>query len=300
MVSQPRRFTILSIAISMLAISLECTNAEECDYKTCGTLMARDGSVSWAVSGRRDYSPDTKRACAELNACVRRAKNNSAGRAAAAPVAGSSLLKSSPKDSATDSVAQTGPDVGGDGKLRATCGEDAKRFCVGVQTSGGLFQCLWSHSSELSASCGNMIAGTGASNSKTQSPATQTAAPVTVGNSPATIGSALRASCGPDVQTLCAGARGENEALKCLDSQRMKLSTTCSLYFQNLRARPSAQENAQNEKPPSPVQTRPIPARENAPSKKPPSPPPSAPVLAPENAPNKQLPSPPPITPISD
>ena len=76
MVSQPRRFAILSIAISMLVIGLECTSAEECDYKTCGALMARDGLVSWAVSGRREYSPDTKRACAELNACVRRAKNN--------------------------------------------------------------------------------------------------------------------------------------------------------------------------------------------------------------------------------
>src|SRR5215471_10695333 len=90
MVSQPRRFAILSIAISMLVIGLECTSAEECDYKMCGALMARDGLVSWAVSGPRDYSPDTKRACAELNACVRRAKNNSAGRAAAAPAPGAS------------------------------------------------------------------------------------------------------------------------------------------------------------------------------------------------------------------
>src|SRR5215472_4304590 len=159
MVSQPRRFAILIIAISMLAIGLECTSAEECDYKTCGALMTRDGLVSWAVSGRRDYSPDTKRACAELNACVRRAKNNSAGRAAAAPAPGSSSLKSSPKGSATDSVAQTAPDAGGGGKFRATCGE----FCVGVQPGGELVQCLWSHSSELSASCANMIASTGAS-----------------------------------------------------------------------------------------------------------------------------------------
>jgi hypothetical protein len=78
MVSQSRRFAILSFAVGTLAVGLECTSAEECDYKTCGALMARDGSVSWAVSGPRDYSPDTKRACAELNACVRRAKNNSA------------------------------------------------------------------------------------------------------------------------------------------------------------------------------------------------------------------------------
>src|SRR5215469_2811767 len=166
--SQSRRLAILSFAVSMLAIGLECAGAEECDYKTCGALMVRDGSVSWGVLGRRDYSPDAKRACAELNACVHRAKNNSARRAAAAPATGSSSLKSSPKGSATDSVARTAPDAGGGGKFRATCGEDAKRFCVGVQPGGELVQCLRSHSSELSASCGNMTAGTGASNPKAQ------------------------------------------------------------------------------------------------------------------------------------
>jgi hypothetical protein len=95
--SQSRCLAILSFAVSVSAIGLGAS-AEECDYKTCGALMARDGSVSWAVSGRRDYSPDTKRACAELNACVRRAKSNSVGRAVAAPAAGSSSLNSSPND----------------------------------------------------------------------------------------------------------------------------------------------------------------------------------------------------------
>jgi hypothetical protein len=99
--SQFSGLAILSFAV-MSAIGLEYAIAEECDYKTCGALMARDGSVSWGLAGRRDYSPDTKRACAELNACLRRAKNNSAGRAAAAPAAGSSSLKSSPKISAPD------------------------------------------------------------------------------------------------------------------------------------------------------------------------------------------------------
>lgn len=98
--SQSRRLAILSFAVTMLAIGLECSSAEECDYKTCGALMARDGSVSWGLSGRRDYSPDTKRACAELNACVRRAKNNSAGRAAAAPAARSSSLTKKPEPTA--------------------------------------------------------------------------------------------------------------------------------------------------------------------------------------------------------
>src|SRR5262249_53278168 len=98
--SQSRRVVILSFAATVLVLGLECASAEECDYKTCGALMARDGSVSWGISGRREYAADTKRACAELNACVRRAKNNSAGRAAPALAADSSSSKSRPKGSA--------------------------------------------------------------------------------------------------------------------------------------------------------------------------------------------------------
>jgi hypothetical protein len=98
--SQSRRLAISSVAVILLAIGLEYANAEECDYKTCGALMARDGSVSWGISGGREYSADTKRACAELNACARRAKNKSAGRARPAPGADSSSLKPNPKDPA--------------------------------------------------------------------------------------------------------------------------------------------------------------------------------------------------------
>ena len=175
----------------------------------------------------------------------------------------------------------------GGAKLGAACDQDLQRFCVGVQPGGGpLVQCLSSHTSELSAACGTMIAAIqarkGSSNPSAQSPAPQPAAPVTVSNSPATIGSILRASCGPDVQKLCAEARRESDVLKCLDSQRMELSTTCSLYFQKLGARPTAQENAPNKRPPSPPPTTPIPAQENAPNKKPPSPPPTTPIPFPD------------------
>jgi hypothetical protein len=91
--SQSRPLAILSFTVAMWAIGLASARAEECDYKTCGALMARDGSLSWGVSGQRVYSPDTKRACEELNACVRHAKSNVARRAVAAPAAGSSPLR---------------------------------------------------------------------------------------------------------------------------------------------------------------------------------------------------------------
>jgi hypothetical protein len=138
-------------------------------------------------------------------------------------------------------VAQTGslaPGAGGGGKFRAACGQDVQQFCVGVQPGGGrVVQCLSSHTHEVSAACRNMVAAIHARrvtpNPSAQSPAAQSAAPVTVGNPPA-MGNILRASCGPDVQRLCAGAPRESDVLKCLDSQRMELSTTCSSYIASL------------------------------------------------------------------
>jgi hypothetical protein len=133
----------------------------------------------------------------------------------------------------------------GGAKLQAACTDDLQRFCVDVRRGGGrLIQCLSSHAHELSAGCENMIAAMHPrrdnANSSSQSPAAQPAAPVTAVDPPATMGSILRASCGPDAQRLCAGTRREIDVLKCLDSQRMKLSTVCSSYFQKLGERPTA------------------------------------------------------------
>ena len=249
--SQPHRVAILSFAVSMLAVGLECASAEECDYKTCGALMARDASVSWAGSGPHDYSPDTKQACAEFNACVLRVKNNSVERAAAAPAAGPSSLKASSTDLTT----------------------------------------------VLPAPADNQAKDMQSASPNTQGPATQPHP--SVGNSPATIGSSLRASCGPDVQKFCAGVRGgESDVLKCLDSQRTELSPICSPYLQKLGARPTAQKNAPNKKPPSLPTTKQIPAGENARNEQAPSPPLTTQVPTQENVPNKQPSSPPLAKPI--
>lgn len=202
----------------------------------------------------------------------------------------------------------------GGAKLHAACNQDLQRFCVGVQPGGGrLIQCLSAHTSELSVACGNLIAARqprgGTSNPSAESPATQPAAPGPVGNSPATMGSSLRASCGPDVQRFCAGAHRESEVLKCLDSQRMELSTTCRLYFQKLGARPPAHENASVRTPASPPPTGPMPAQKNTPDQdltSPPTTPPpaqanptdqkpppsSAPMPAQEKPPDKSLTTP--------
>src|SRR5215471_2609380 len=84
-------------------------------------------------------------------------------------------------------VAQTNSPTagaGGGGKFRATCGEDLQRFCAGVQPGGGrLVQCLSSHTSELSAACGNMIAAAGRGGAK------------------------IRAACDQDVQRYCVGVQ---------------------------------------------------------------------------------------------
>jgi len=52
---------------------------------------------------------------------------------------------------------------------------------------------------------------------------------------------ALRASCGPDVQRLCAGFSRENGGvIKCLNSHRMELSSICVAYFSAQKGAPKA------------------------------------------------------------
>ena len=56
---------------------------------------------------------------------------------------------------------------------------------------------------------------------------------------------ALRASCGPDVQRLCRGISWENGGvMKCLNSHRMELSATCQAYFNEMPVHRAAQKSA--------------------------------------------------------
>ena len=74
------------------------------------------------------------------------------------------------------------------------------------------------------------------SDASAQSPATQPAAPATIGHSRVTIGTILRASCGPDVQRLCAGAR--REARSFLDSAPGTIDNLQHVFPELERGRP--------------------------------------------------------------
>lgn len=189
--SNSRWLAILSFVAIMLARGLECVSAEECDYKTCGALMARDASVSWAVSGRHDYSPDTKQACAEFNACVRRAKHNSAGRTVAVPAATSSSLESSRGPATQRAAAGSSPAAIGS-ILRASCGPDMQRLCAGARRESEALKCLDSKRTELSITCSMYFRKFGARptaqpnalNNKPESPPITTPIPVQKKNPP--------------------------------------------------------------------------------------------------------------------
>jgi hypothetical protein len=64
---------------------------------------------------------------------------------------------------------------------------------------------------------------------------------------------ALRASCGPDVQRLCRGISWENGGvIKCLNSDRMELSPTCDMYFNEMPVHRAAQTEGHKPKPVTP------------------------------------------------
>jgi len=140
--------------------------------------------------------------------------------------------------------------------LRMDCGQDLQRFCYGVQPGEGrLIQCLSSHRSQLSPTCISRVAaarpalGAAPPSENTRSQNLPSAAPP-AGH--AVTEAALRASCGPDVQSLCGGiSRETGGVIKCLSSHRMELSPTCDTFFKEMPVRRAAQKSAPKAPPPT-------------------------------------------------
>jgi hypothetical protein len=154
-------------------------------------------------------------------------------------------------------------------RFRVDCGQDLRRFCYGVQPGEGrLIQCLSSHSSQLSPACISRLAarpsfGVVAPSQNLQSPGLPSANPPTGG---AVTASALRASCGPDVQALCGGvSRNNGGVVKCLSSRRTELSPTCEAFFKEMPVQRAAQKGLPKTTPPT-ADARTAPAEVNGPA----------------------------------
>jgi hypothetical protein len=142
----------------------------------------------------------------------------------------------------------------GAARFRMDCGQDVQRFCHGVQPGEGrLIQCLSSHRGQLSPACISRLAAARTPvrppvSHDTQSAGLPSTSPPTVH---AGTDSALRASCGPDMQRLCAGVSRQNGGvIKCLSSQRMELSPTCDVFLSENPMRRDAQKGAPKTTPP--------------------------------------------------
>ena len=141
-------------------------------------------------------------------------------------------------------------------RLRTDCGQDFARLCRGTQPGGGrIIKCLLAHRSVLSPACRSDLAGARAAPAlaavpSALPPATLAAvpppsdshyAPPPSGAHNASPGN-LKASCGPDVQRLCASAPKDN-IVKCLMSHRNELSGICTVFLQEKRAPRAAQKS---------------------------------------------------------
>jgi hypothetical protein len=149
-------------------------------------------------------------------------------------------------------------------KFRMDCARDVQRLCHGVQPGEGrLIQCLLSNRGQLSPACMSRVAAArpaagvaqpsyrSADLADAKADRQPSAGPPT---GQAATRSAMRASCGSDVQRLCAGVPRENGGvIKCLNSHRMELSPTCDAFFKDMLARRAAQKSApSNNIPPAP------------------------------------------------
>jgi hypothetical protein len=132
-------------------------------------------------------------------------------------------------------------------RFRMDCGQDLHRLCYGVQPGEGrLIQCLLSHRGELSPTCMSRVAAARSapgvaplSYPNARSPGLPSAGSAAMGSA------ALRASCGPDVQRLCAGITSERGGvIRCLNTHRIEVSPPCVAFLNEMLARRAAQKNA--------------------------------------------------------
>ena len=147
---------------------------------------------------------------------------------------------------ASAAFAQTGGRPGEIAKIRAECGHDLRQFCPGVEPGGGrIIQCLLSHRGSLAVACKSVLVAARSEPGVVPHPTRQSMAPLSLApptDSKAVAGHTIHASCGGDVQRLCAGVpRKDHGVVKCLISHRPELSATCRSFFQELRARRAAQ-----------------------------------------------------------
>ncbi len=151
---------------------------------------------------------------------------------------------------------------GGGAAIRAACGQDVARFCMGVQRGGGrIVQCLIARRGTLSPRCEAELAslapgrampppgsrpmppppdGMGPPPPGMGGPPPGMAPPPPTGMAPPPNSrAAFQASCGPDVRMFCAGVP-RDDIRKCLGTHRSDLSHTCKMYLAETRAQRSA------------------------------------------------------------
>ena len=143
-------------------------------------------------------------------------------------------------------------------RFRMDCRQDLHRLCYGVQPGEGrLIQCLLSHRGELSPECMSRVAVALSAPGAARLSYPNAGSPGLPSAGSALMGSAaLRASCGPDVQRLCAGIASERGGvIRCLNTHRIELSPPCVAFLNEMLARRAAQKNAPV--PPSPKTAQP-------------------------------------------
>jgi hypothetical protein len=131
--------------------------------------------------------------------------------------------------------------------MRVACSKDMQSLCPGLVRKDAA-KCLREHRAQLSAECTaffkeaqaqrNATTSGGAPPAPTSAGGAETAGTQS-GQSPPPQGATMRVACSKDMQSLCPGLVGK-DAGKCLREHRAQLSTECSTFFKEARARRNA------------------------------------------------------------